>query len=277
MGSANQTIERILSMIALKEVMLKDVLKSSNVLDNMGNRSKRAAIEDLIDLLWKQKQIKNKADALERVLEREDLASTALGGGIAIPHARLEVGVKPVIAMGRHPAGIDFGAPDGDSVRLIFLVLWEPEQPGLFNRLFAGLVSKLADAHFRGELLDLPGAGEIAALLSDVRIDMQAGRASKYEGDMLIALQVLESKRRAGAKGLERQIELARDELPGSQLSRFDRLLSRHGEALVDAPEGICRGCNMQLSSSFASEVLKNPDTIYICEKCGRFLIHHIV
>ena len=84
---------------------------------------------------------------------------------------------------------------------------------------------------------------------------------------MLISLQLNESKKRAGAKGLNRQIELARAELPGSMLSRFDRLIDRYGEALVAAPNGVCEGCNMALSSRFASEMLANPNTIYVCER----------
>lgn len=265
-----------MSVRYLKEVPLGEILDASLVLDRMTNRSKRAAIEDLVALLWKEKRIPNKSEALERVLEREELVTTALGSGVAIPHARLEVGPKPVIAVGRHPGGIDFSAPDGEPVRLIALVLWQPEQAGLFNRLFAGLVVKLADARFRDQLLSARDAAAIAQVLSDVRIDMRAGRAAKCEADMLITLQLLETKRRAGSKGLDRQIELARAELPGSMLSRFDRLVDRYGEALVDAPDGVCRGCHVQLSSSFASVMLKNAETIYVCERCGRYLIHHI-
>lgn len=260
----------------LREVPLGDILDETLILDSMTNRSKRAAIEDLVDLLYQKKRIPNKSEALERVLEREELATTALGSGVAIPHARLEVGEKPVIAVGRHPTGIAFDAPDGDPVSLIVLVLWQPEQAGLFNRLFAGLVGKLADSDTRENLIKARGAKEIAKLLSDVRIDMQAGRAARCEADMLIALQLLETKRRAGAKGVARQIELARMELPGSMLSRFDRLLDRYGEALVDAPDGVCKGCNSKLSTRFASEMLHNADTIYVCERCGRYLIHHI-
>ncbi len=260
----------------LKEVPLGEVLKPAQVLADMANRSKKAAIEELVDLLWKQKLISNKSEAVTRVLEREELASTALGHGVAIPHARLEVGDTPAIAIGRHPAGIDFGAPDGKDVNLIVMVLWQPTQAGLFNRLFAGLVSKLADAHFRNRLMEESGADGIARALSDVKIDMLAGRSTKCDADMLIALQLLETKRRAKGNGLSQQVDLARAELPGSMLSRFDRLMDYYGEALVEAPEGVCRGCNMQLSSSFASEMLSNPDTVYICERCGRFLIHHI-
>jgi hypothetical protein len=181
-----------------------------------------------------------------------------------------------VIAVGRHVEGIDFDAPDRKSVHLIFLVLWQPEQAGLFNRLFSGLVSKLADARFRQRLLEEKDAAGIAGALADVKIDMIAGRPTKCDTDMLVTLQVLESKRRASVKGLDRQVALARAELTGSVLSRFDRLMDRFGEALVEAPEGVCRGCNIQLSSGFAAEMLRNADTIYMCERCGRFVMHHI-
>lgn len=260
----------------VKEVPLGEVLKAEQVIADLTNRSKKAAIEELVDLLYKQKLISNKKEAVERVMEREELVSTALGDGVAIPHARLDVGETPVIAIGRHPAGIDFDAPDSQPVHLIVLVLWQPAQAGLFNRLFAGLVSKLADDDFRKRLIAQKSADEIACALSDVKIDMFAGRASRCEADMLIMLQLLESKRRSGQKGVERQIELARAELSGSVLSRFDRLMDHFGQALVEAPEGICMGCNMQLSSGFASEMLRNQETVYLCERCGRFLIHHI-
>jgi len=260
----------------LKEIPLCEVFGPDQVMADMTNRSKKAAIEDLVGLLYRQDLVSNKSEAVSRIMEREELCTTALGDGVAIPHARLEVGDKPVIAVGRHVAGIDFDSPDGKPVHLIVLVLWQPEQAGLFNRLFAGLVSKLADAHFRNQIMEETDGDAIAKALADVRIDMLAGRASKVEADMLITLQLLETKRRANAVGLDRQIELARGELTGSMLSRFDRLMEVYGEALVEAPEGICNGCNMTLSSGFAAEMLRNPENVYVCERCGRFLIHHI-
>jgi len=260
----------------LKEVPLCEVFGPEQVMAEMTNRSKKAAVEDLVDLLYRQKLIENKSEAISRIMEREELCTTALGDGVAIPHARLEVGDKPVIAVGRHAGGIDFGAPDGKPVNIIVLVLWQPEQAGLFNRLFAGLVSKLADTHFRNRIMEETDAEAIVKALADVKIDMLAGRASKVEADMLITLQLLETKRRSNGNGLDRQIELARGELPGSMLGRFDRLMEVYGEALVEAPKGICTGCNMALSSGFAAEMLRNPDNVYVCERCGRFLIHHI-
>lgn len=260
----------------VRKIVLGELLRPALVLPDMTNRTKKSAIEDLVGVLWNQKLISNKSAAVERVLEREELTPTALGNSVAIPHARLEVGDMPRIAVGRHVAGLDFGATDGELVHIIVLVLWKPEQPGLFNRLFAGLVSKLADDDFRNLLMQAKDGQEIARAFSNVNIDLIAGRTTKCEGDMLITLQLLESKKRAGTKSVDKQISLARDELSGSMLSRFDRLLDRWGEAVVEAPDGVCQGCNMQLSSSFASEILKNPDTIYVCERCGRFIMHHL-
>ena len=260
----------------LKEIPLCEVFGPEQIIVDMTNRSKKAVIDDLVGLLYKQKLIKNKSEAVSRIMEREELCTTALGGGVAIPHARLDVGDKPVIAIGRHTGGVDFSAPDGKPVNLIVLVLWQPEQAGLFNRLFAGLVSKLADGHFRNRLMEEADAAAIANALADVKIDMLAGKASKVEADMLITLQLLETKRRANGSGADRQIELARGELTGSMLSRFDRLMEVYGAALVEAPDGICTGCNMALSSGFAAEMLRNPANVYVCEKCGRFLIHDI-
>lgn len=260
----------------VKVVPLGEIFNDKCVLDGMTNRTKKSVIEDLVSHLYDLKKIPQKSEAVKRILEREELASTALGEGVAIPHARLDVGDCPVIAIGRHPEGIDFEAPDGKNVNLIILVLWQPERPGLFNRLFAGLVSKIADPDIRSELINAKNSKEIARLLADVRIDMLAGRAARWEADMLVALQILEAKKKSGAKDLEKKIELARAELPGSMLSRFDRLLNHFGEALVEGQGGVCGGCKMQLSTRLAQEILRNPDSVYVCERCGRFLINKI-
>ena len=65
------------------------------------------------------------AGLLLSLLGRERLGSTALGRSVALPHTRYAVSgvTKPRIIFGRHPAGIDYGAPDGAPVRLFFLLV----------------------------------------------------------------------------------------------------------------------------------------------------------
>ena len=66
-----------------------------------------------------------RAGLLLSLLGRERLGSTALGRSVALPHTRYVVrGVtKSQIIFGRHPHGIDYGAPDGAPVRLFFLLV----------------------------------------------------------------------------------------------------------------------------------------------------------
>ncbi|HVS00488.1 MAG TPA: PTS sugar transporter subunit IIA [Thermoanaerobaculia bacterium] len=64
------------------------------------------------------------AEELYRKLwEREELGSTAIGAGIAIPHCKLSDIQKGIVALGIVPEGVDFGAADGRPVHLFFLVL----------------------------------------------------------------------------------------------------------------------------------------------------------
>ena len=71
---------------------------------------------------------------LRALLERENMHSTGLGDGIALPHTRDTLGglvTQPVIVFGRHPTGISYNAIDGRPVRLLFLlVTTSVTQPG---------------------------------------------------------------------------------------------------------------------------------------------------
>jgi nitrogen PTS system EIIA component len=66
-----------------------------------------------------------RAGLLLSLLGRERLGSTALGRGIALPHTRYVVPgvIKSRIIFGRHPDGLDYGAPDGAPVKLLFLLV----------------------------------------------------------------------------------------------------------------------------------------------------------
>ncbi|HUW62590.1 MAG TPA: cation:proton antiporter [Candidatus Bathyarchaeia archaeon] len=62
-------------------------------------------------------------DVCETVLKRERAMATGIGHGVAVPHGRLDRLDRPVVAVGVSQAGLDFDAPDGQPVRLVFLVL----------------------------------------------------------------------------------------------------------------------------------------------------------
>lgn len=95
-------------------------------------------------------------EALASVIDREQVQSTAIGGGIAFPHARTTHAPELVLAAARLARGVDFRAPDGEAVDLVFLLLGPPDDPGEHVRLLARLARLLR----RDEVLvELRGAG----------------------------------------------------------------------------------------------------------------------
>lgn len=68
-------------------------------------------------------------ELFQRLLEREQLGSTAIGHGVAIPHCKLNGLQRVVVAVGVSRSGVDFGAADGEPVRLFFLVASPSRSP----------------------------------------------------------------------------------------------------------------------------------------------------
>src|SRR3989304_10154086 len=87
-----------------------DYRKPPQVVFDLKSKDKVEAIEVLLDVLAKQKLIDNKKLILTRIIDRENLVSTAIGYGVALPHARVDSGGEIAVAVGRSEKGIDFDA-----------------------------------------------------------------------------------------------------------------------------------------------------------------------
>ncbi|MCU0789073.1 MAG: PTS sugar transporter subunit IIA, partial [Verrucomicrobia bacterium] len=108
-------------------IVLSELIKPAMVQLNLTGRDRDAVFEELVDLI---PCVQEDAGAREKLLkalhEREQLHSTGIGDGVALPHARNAlVGLvdQPVIAFGRHSTGIPYGAIDGEPARLFFLLV----------------------------------------------------------------------------------------------------------------------------------------------------------
>jgi PTS system nitrogen regulatory IIA component len=81
-------------------------------------------------------------------MAREEVSSTAMGRGIALPHARCSACDELIVCAVRLERAMEFDAPDGDPVDLVFLILGPEEPPGEH----VALLGKIA------RLVSLPGA-----------------------------------------------------------------------------------------------------------------------
>ncbi|QDT64395.1 PTS sugar transporter subunit IIA [Calycomorphotria hydatis] len=116
-------------------------------------RTKRSVLETLMEVAGRTYQIWEPAKLLSAVHEREDVLSTGFAGGVAIPHPRNSMPDamgESVIAYGRTPKGIPFGAPDGQLTDLFFLVLCRDSRSHL--QVLARLARMLQLPEFLDEL-----------------------------------------------------------------------------------------------------------------------------
>jgi PTS system fructose-specific IIA component/PTS system nitrogen regulatory IIA component len=109
-------------------------------------------------------------DIIAAVLRREQLGSTGIGRGIAIPHSR-HASVSQLVgalALCPRPEGIGFDAIDGEPVHVMVLLISPQDQPGHHLRALDSVVQALRDDAFLARLRACQTADEIWGLLSDV-------------------------------------------------------------------------------------------------------------
>jgi mannitol/fructose-specific phosphotransferase system IIA component (Ntr-type) len=259
-----------------KVLFLSEYLKPTSVVFDLKAKDKVQALDELCDVLAKQKHIANKKLILTRLIDRERLETTAIGDHVALPHARVDTGGEVAVAVGRSEKGIDFESVDDKKVHLIILVVWNPSIPGLFNHLFAGLAKYLRRPDFRHRAFQAKDKADLYKVLSEIELmlpplDMTVSRAS-----LIKRLQEIEIKRnkatREQKKALEKESAHLREELDQALLARFDRLMQRYGFAVADVAEGACQGCNINVATGM-SAAIEGSNDIYICENCGKFLV----
>jgi len=83
--------------------------------------------------------VANAVDLYQKLLEREQLGSTGIGAGIAIPHCKLPGLKSGVVAIGMVPQGVDFGAVDGQPVKVFFLVVSPSDSPAEHLQVLAAI------------------------------------------------------------------------------------------------------------------------------------------
>lgn len=94
----------------------------------------------------------NAEELFQRLWEREQLGSTGIGGGVAIPHCKLDGLPHAVLAIGIVAGGVEFGAIDGRPVCVFFLVISPSESPAEHLRVLAA-VSRWIKSHRHPEAL----------------------------------------------------------------------------------------------------------------------------
>ncbi len=140
------------------------------IVPQLAAHEKSAVIRELADHLAAHVTGPQKIDreVLAKVLlERERLASTAIGEGVAIPHGKLDAVGKLVAVVGRAPEGVDFDSMDGRPTHLFFVLVAPENSTGVHLKALARISRLFKDPEFRTRLMQAKDAQDIFRVIAD--------------------------------------------------------------------------------------------------------------
>jgi nitrogen PTS system EIIA component len=134
-----------------------DFLSPDAILPSLSGVSKAEVLSEMAAFLAARPQAANLIDGatLVRVLEeRERLASTAIGDGIAIPHGKLDSIDRLIGALGRSVTGLPFDSMDGKPTHIVFMLVAPVNSAGVHLKALARLSRLFRDPAFRQRLIE---------------------------------------------------------------------------------------------------------------------------
>jgi len=151
-------------MLSMK---ILDFLSKELIKVNLESSKKKDVIAELVELLYREKKIKDKDLIVNTLMERERLGSTGIGQGIAIPHGKSEQVKNIYAAFGISNSGIDFESLDGEPVYLVFLFIAPPDSAGMHLKALAKISHLLKDKYFRQALREAKNHEEVVNIIKE--------------------------------------------------------------------------------------------------------------
>ncbi len=141
------------------------ILKPSSAVVGLDAADKAGALAAITRLLASGGDAGKAQALLSKVIAREELASTGIGEGVAVPHAVSPDVSETVMAVARLAKPMDFAAIDGQAVDLVFLLVGPEGSSGEHLRILSKLARLLNDPEFRAAARAAPDGAALAGLL----------------------------------------------------------------------------------------------------------------
>ena len=129
-------------------------------------KTKPDVIKELVDVLKKAGKIEDAESVFRAVMLRENMGSTGLEKGIAVPHAKTHKVNNLVLAIGISPEGVDFDSLDGEPSKLFFLLIATPQQAGPHIEALSEIARLTRSSNFCKLLLNAKTPKEIVEIFS---------------------------------------------------------------------------------------------------------------
>lgn len=147
-------------------MQLKDFFAPDAIALELKGESKEAILHELIGLLKLDE--KSEATLFKKLMSREELGSTGIERGFAIPHSRALVVNKLRVAFGRKSAGVDYKSIDGKPTQFFFLIVAPPLEVSNQYLPVLGKIAQFAkEADVPKRLLELKSADDFLHLIEE--------------------------------------------------------------------------------------------------------------
>jgi len=146
-------------------VKVSNLLMRDMILFDLNGRKREAVLNEMVAFLKKKQKAAKEKELFDKLIKREELGSTAIGNGVAIPHCKSKAVKQSLVLLAISREGVDFKAMDGKPAHLFFLVVSPPENPSLNLQILAAiahlvrksknLIPEILKANNQAEVMDV--------------------------------------------------------------------------------------------------------------------------
>jgi PTS system nitrogen regulatory IIA component len=155
-------------------VKLHALLDEDLVLPRLASRDRTGVLRELAAKLEARHAGELGERLYDKLLKREELGTTAIGRGVAVPHCRAKGLKTPALLLGLSPEGVAFQAVDGKRAHVFFLLVSPEDNPGTGLRLLAAIASLVRTSRsLSSKLLKAPTAADV---LKTLQAEEEKGR-----------------------------------------------------------------------------------------------------
>ena len=148
-------------------MQLDQIFKIEFINANLLAQTKTEALAELVNAIIKGGLKLKSSSIIEILQQRENLGSTGIGDGVAIPHGKIPELDDLIVAFGRSTEGIAYDSLDGKPVHLFFLLLAPENSTGQHLKVLAKISKMLKIVDFRKMLMKAKSQREIYKIIID--------------------------------------------------------------------------------------------------------------
>jgi PTS system nitrogen regulatory IIA component len=143
-----------------------DVLQNEAIISDLKSRDKKGILEELVAPIAHITGVNHK-DLVRVLMDREQLGSTGIGGGIGIPHGKLKQLESLALGFGLSRKGVDFESMDNKPTHIFFLLVTPENSTGLHLKMLARISKILKHDPFKEKLLKAANSDEIFSIIKE--------------------------------------------------------------------------------------------------------------